>query len=206
MIFEGRVCGLSLIFPLSLLIPQSLLQRKKPSRAVREQGRQSGRMREAELPAPIKKQERGMREWNLWAKRKKKQQKIRNKVILLAWLYLQRKQWTVDSPPLSQLLLQPWLNNSPDWIWPGDAAAVRQIVSQSSRRQTAYLSCLSVQLLAASINPAPPTHTHTKRVTDREVVSDHVCQSNFKVITAWKKCQSVKERTVWSRGVPLALC
>lgn len=36
MIFEGRVCGLSLIFPLPLLIPQSLLQRKKPSRAARE--------------------------------------------------------------------------------------------------------------------------------------------------------------------------
>lgn len=63
MILEGRVCGLPLIFPLSLLIPQSLLQRKKPSRAAREQGRQTERVRKEELPTYIKKQEKEGWEW-----------------------------------------------------------------------------------------------------------------------------------------------
>lgn len=58
MILEGRVCGLPLIFPLPLLIPQSLLQRRTLSRAERAQGRQREGLRKDELPTTIKKQEK----------------------------------------------------------------------------------------------------------------------------------------------------
>ena len=52
MISEGRVCGLSLIFPLRLLIPQSSLQRKR-----REAGR-GGVKEGGRIATSIKKQER----------------------------------------------------------------------------------------------------------------------------------------------------
>lgn len=74
MILEGRVCGLPLIFPLSLLIPQSLLQRRTLSRAEREQGRQRERVRKDELPTSIKKtRKRWMRESGAFRQKTKKQ-------------------------------------------------------------------------------------------------------------------------------------
>lgn len=147
MILEGRVCGLPLIFPLSLLIPQSLLQRKKPNRAEREQGRQRERARMEELPTSIKKQQK-----EGWERVEPSGKKRKIKLVLLAWLYLQRRQWTVDSPLLSQLPLKPWLNNRA-----GFGRRCRHSPTDFlSETNTARLSGLSVQPLVASINPAPP--------------------------------------------------
>lgn len=62
MILEGRVCGLALISPASLLIPQSSLRRKKPSGAEKENKKDGEKERERgrkeESPASIKKQEK----------------------------------------------------------------------------------------------------------------------------------------------------
>ncbi len=85
------------------------------------------------------------------------------KLVLLAWLYLWRRQWTVDNPPLSQLPHKPWLNNRA-------AFGRRRRNSPTdflSETNTACLSGLSVQPLAASINPAPtPNLPHP--ITDWE--------------------------------------
>lgn len=166
MILEGRVCGLPLIFSLSLLIPQSLLQIYKQSRVEGEQRRWRECVRKKELPTSIKKtRERWMKEsWCLEAQKKKS-----NWVFSLGCTF-RRRQWTVDRPPISQLALKPWLNKRAEF-----GRRRRPSLTDFLREaNTACPSGLSVHLLAASINPVPHP------ITDREIISDHGCQSYFK--------------------------
>lgn len=74
------------------------------------------------------------------------------KPLLRAWLYLWRRKRTVDSPPLSQLPLKPWLNHR---VWFGRRSCYSP-TDCLSETNTACLSALSVQLLAPSTQPTPP--------------------------------------------------
>lgn len=172
MILEGRVCGLSLIFPLSLLIPQSLLQRKRLSRAEKEQNRQRERVRKKNCQCPLKtKKKRDEREWSLQAK---KSNCFFSPGCTCRGGNGQLTAHCSHSCP-----------SSLGWTTGLNLATVRQIVFQPETN-TVCLSGVSVQLLDTSINPAPPPHLPPP-ITDREVVSDQGCQSNFKAFSTSDK-------------------
>lgn len=152
-----------------------------------------------ELPTTIKKQEEEGEGERQGESAKRRASRANIKLVMLAWPYLQRRRWAVDSPRLSQLPLKPWRKNRSEF-GRRCSRSTPACLSEQPETNSACLPGLSVQLLPDSVNP-PLSHN-----SPRGVVSEHSCPSHFKTSShsdnTGKICQSVSERTGRGEKVP----